>query len=196
MNNFQQEQIAKLNAIRPSDVNGMTEFNQLFNNMEFGNIRTLTDPNGNPWFVGKDIALALGYVDTKKAVARHCKGEHRMHPIQTSQGIQNIRIVSEGDMYRLVGGSQLPSAQRFESWVYDVVLPTIRKHGMYNNTLIDKESFMQKGLQNAYDTCIALDYKADEADNNAHESEQARIAAEVDLEMLEIKYKKSAHRIG
>ena len=54
-------------------------------------------------------------------------------------------------MYRLVGGSHLPAAQRFESWIYDIVLPTIRKHGMYSQSLVDQETFMAGGLDKAYD---------------------------------------------
>ena len=196
MNDFEQQQIAKLNAIRPNNTNDMTEFTKLFNSMEFGNIRTLTDPKGNPWFVGRDVATALGYVDTINAIKQHCKGEYRMHPIQTPKGVRDARIISEGDMYRLVGGSQLSSAQRFESWVYDVVIPTIRRHGMYSPELIDRESFMNNGIENAYNTYVALNHRANEADNNAHESEQARISAEVDLEMLEIKHNKMVNRIG
>lgn len=102
---------------------------QMFNSEEFGNIRTL-DKNGQPYFVASDIAKALGYVDTAKAIRTHCKGVSEMST-PTNGGIQMVKVIQEGDVYRLIMKSKLPSAERFESWVMEEVLPTIRKHGMY-----------------------------------------------------------------
>lgn len=102
---------------------------QIFNNAEFGSVRTL-EIDGKPYFVANDVAKALGYVETAKAVRTHCKGVSEMD-IPSNGGIQKMKIIPEGDIYRLVIKSQLPSAERFESWVFDEVLPSIRKNGGY-----------------------------------------------------------------
>ena len=102
---------------------------QIFENSEFGTVRTVEN-NGKTYFVANDIAKALGYVETAKAIRTHCKGVSEMDT-PSNGGIQRMKIIPEGDVYRLVIKSQLPSAERFESWVFDEVLPSIRKHGMY-----------------------------------------------------------------
>ena len=109
---------------------------QIFRNAEFGEVRTLAGANGEVLFCGADVAKALGYKDTRHAVATHCKGGTK-RPVLTSGGYQETTFISEGDVYRLITRSKLPSAERFESWVFDEVLPTIRKHGAYmtENTL-------------------------------------------------------------
>lgn len=73
----------------------------------------------------------LGYANPAKAVIDHCKGFLFWKPLETAGGIQQVRFISEGDMYRLITSSKLPAAERFEKWVYDEVLPSIRKHGAY-----------------------------------------------------------------
>lgn len=104
---------------------------QLFDNPEFGTIRTVMDENGNPLFCAKDVAMALGYTNPNKAINDHCKGVPIRYPLETAGGVQNVRFITEGDVYRLIVGSKLEGAQRFESWVFDKVVPDIRKHGMY-----------------------------------------------------------------
>ncbi|MDE5978207.1 MAG: phage antirepressor KilAC domain-containing protein, partial [Turicibacter sp.] len=81
-------------------------------------------------FVGSDIAKALGYSEPHKAVTRHTKGGMK-RTILTNGGNQEMLVIPEGDVYRLIVKSKLPQAEKFESWVFDEVLPTIRKHGMY-----------------------------------------------------------------
>ena len=103
---------------------------RLFENPEFGEIRTM-DEGGNPLFCAKDVATALGYANTNDAINRHCKGVGKLYPLQTDGGTQDTRFISEGDMYRLVASSKLEGAQRFESWIFDDVVPTIRRHGVY-----------------------------------------------------------------
>lgn len=103
---------------------------QIFNSEEFGNIRT-TEINGQPYFVASDVAKALGYSNPRKAIADHCKGVTK-RDTPTSSGVQSVSYINEGDMYRLIMKSKLPSAERFESWVMDEVLPTIRKTGGYH----------------------------------------------------------------
>lgn len=94
-------------------------------------IRVIRDENGEPNFVGKDICEALGYVNHIDAMKLHCKGVVKRYPLQTAGGKQNVRVLTEGDMYRLMTHSTLESAERFESLVFDEILPTIRKTGKY-----------------------------------------------------------------
>ena len=98
---------------------------------EGSQVRTAQDDNGNPLFCGNDVAQVLGYANPAKAVIDHCKGFLFWKPLETAGGIQQVRFISEGDMYRLITSSKLPAAERFEKWVYDEVLPSIRKHGAY-----------------------------------------------------------------
>lgn len=110
---------------------------QIFNSEEFGNIRT-AEIDGKPYFVGTDVAKALGYNNPRDAVSRHCKGVVK-RDTPTSSGIQSMSYINEGDLYRLIMKSKLPSAEKFESWVMDEVLPTIRKTGSYQKPLTTVE---------------------------------------------------------
>lgn len=94
-------------------------------------VRTTQDKHGNPLFCAKDIATILGYANPAKAVINHCKGFPIWKPLESAGGIQQARFITEGDMYRLIASSKLPTAERFESWIYDEVLPSIRKTGGY-----------------------------------------------------------------
>lgn len=110
---------------------------QIFNNPEFGNVRMIDD-GGKVLFVASDVAKALGYSVPKDAVTAHCKGALKRR-LLTNGGEQEMKVIPEGDVYRLIVHSKLPTAQKFESWVFDEVLPTIRKHGMYaTSETIDK----------------------------------------------------------
>ena len=100
-----------------------------FNNLEFGEIRTI-QKNGDVLFCGSDIARALGYARPADAISAHCKGVCVL-PTPSAGGIQNTKFITEGDVYRLLAHSKLPGAERFERWVFDEVLPSIRKHGAY-----------------------------------------------------------------
>ena len=103
---------------------------QVFNNPKFGELRTL-EIDGEPWFVANDVAIALGYKRANDAVNQHCKGTAKYRPLQTAGGTQELRIISEPDLYRLIINSKLESAQEFERWLMEEVLPAIRKHGVY-----------------------------------------------------------------
>jgi len=87
--------------------------------------------DGEPWFVGKDVAEALGYTNPSKAIGDHCKGVAKRYPLQTKGGTQEVRLINEPDVFRLVVSSQLPAAEKFERWVFEEVLPSIRKTGNY-----------------------------------------------------------------
>lgn len=123
----------------------------VFNNKEFGEVRTI-EIEGKIYFVGKDVASALGYSNSSKAVSTHCK-HIRKEVIEAPSQNRNVvktqtSLIDEGDIYRLIVRSKLESAERFESWVFDEVLPTIRKTGGYipiNNNMSDAE-IMAKAL--------------------------------------------------
>lgn len=102
---------------------------QIFENREFGSVRTM-EINGKPYFSAVDIAEALGYANPRDAVSRHCKGVVKRDTL-TRGGQQAINFIPEGDIYRLIVRSNLPSAERFESWVFDDVIPQIRQTGGY-----------------------------------------------------------------
>ena len=87
--------------------------------------------DGEPWFVGKDVAEVLGYARPNDALQQHCKGAVKRRPLSTPGGTQEVRIISEPDMLRLIVSSKLPAAEAFERWVFEEVLPSIRKTGAY-----------------------------------------------------------------
>lgn len=106
---------------------------QVFNNEEFGEIRTVTI-DSEPWFVGKDVAVALGYRDTVNALKSHVDDEDKIRgwQITTPSGTQEMTIINESGLYALIFGSKLESAKRFKHWVTSEVLPAIRKTGTYS----------------------------------------------------------------
>ena len=113
---------------------------QIFNSEEFGEIRTVTI-DGEPWFVGKDVAEALKYNEPHKAVQRHVEEDDRMkHPVTDSSGrVQDTWLISESGLYALIFGSKLDSAKRFKHWVTSEVLPAIRKTGSYQMQNLSSE---------------------------------------------------------
>lgn len=113
---------------------------QIFNSEEFGEVR-MAEINGKPYFVATDVATALGYTNPRKAISDHCKGVTK-RDTPTSSGVQQMSYINEGDLYRLIMKSKLPSAEKFEKWVMEEVLPSIRKNGGYiagQETLSDEE---------------------------------------------------------
>lgn len=100
-----------------------------FNDSEFGEIRTIQKED-KVLFCGSDIARALGYARPADAISAHCKVVCVL-PTPSAGGVQNTKFITEGDIYRLIAHSKLPSAERFERWVFDEILPSIRKHGAY-----------------------------------------------------------------
>ena len=126
----------------------------IFENKEFGQVRTVTVED-KPFFVAKDVATALGYADTTNAIKQHCRWvakHHLPHPQSKTKTLE-VNVIPEGDIYRLVAHSELPEAEKFESWVFDEVLPTIRKTGGYipSDGLSDDE-VMAKALMIAQKT--------------------------------------------
>ena len=101
----------------------------VFESGEFGRVRVIEE-NGRALFCGTDVAKALGYVRPRNAVNAHCKGALKRGSL-TDGGVQELTFIPEGDVYRLITHSRLPGAERFEKWVFDEVLPAIRKTGGY-----------------------------------------------------------------
>lgn len=100
----------------------------------------IVEESGTSWFVGKDVCQLLGYRNETAAMNRHCKEVMKRYPLQTSGGVQELRVLSEGDVMRLICGSKLPEAVIFERWVFEEVLPSIRKNGAYlSPTLTDAQ---------------------------------------------------------
>ncbi len=103
----------------------------IFTSEEFGNVRTILI-DGEPWFVGKDVALALGYKNPQQTIRIHVFDEDKgVREILTPGGRQEIPVINESGLYSLILSSKLPSARQFKHWVTSEILPAIRKHGMY-----------------------------------------------------------------
>lgn len=105
---------------------------QIFNNPEFGEVRTI-QIDGDPWFVGKDVAAALEYENTRDAISRHVDEEDK-NTVAFHDGIRgnpNMTVINESGVYALIFGSKLERAKRFKHWVTSEVLPAIRKTGQY-----------------------------------------------------------------
>jgi prophage antirepressor-like protein len=94
-------------------------------------VRVVKDENGNVLFVGKDVAVALGYSNYRDAINSHCKGVVKSATLQTAGGPQQVRVLTQADVLRLVVSSRLPEAVKFEAWVFEVVLPEIAETGSY-----------------------------------------------------------------
>lgn len=104
---------------------------QIFNSPEFGQIRTI-ERDGEPWFVGKDVAAALGYTDLNKAIMMHVDEEDKLNDkMASSLGQRGGWFINESGLYSLVLSSKLPGAKQFKRWITSEVIPTIRKHGAY-----------------------------------------------------------------
>ena len=145
---------------------------QTFSNAEFGEIRT-AEIEDKIYFCASDVAKALGYINPNKAINDHCRAiTKRATPI--SGKMQEINYIPEGDVYRLITHSKLASAERFEVWVFDEVLPSIRKHGAYMT-----EQTLEEALTSP-DFLIKLATQLKEAkeQNKALEIEKAALTVE------------------
>lgn len=109
-------------------------------------VRAICLENKEPLFVAKDICDVLGYKDSINAIKQHCKGVVKLHPLQTAGGTQKVRVIDEPELYRLVIGSKLPAAEKFERWVFEEVLPTIRKTGSYTTDQLQQLNHWHKDI--------------------------------------------------
>lgn len=122
--------------------------------------------NGEPRFVGSDIAKLLGYKNVRDALIRHCRGVVK-HDILTNGGLQKVSIIPESDIYRLIINSELPSAEKFERWVMEEVLPSLRQKGYYqmaaqkNNNFIDlrNQTYQRISINNQTVRTVIFDSK-------------------------------------
>ena len=107
-------------------------------NFNGADIRVITDEQGAPWFVAKDVAELLEYADTDQAVRIHCKAA-KTYPVEMTGQVRHVKVIPERDLYRLVMRSQMPAAEAFEEWVVGEVLPAIRKTGSYQKPMTQAE---------------------------------------------------------
>lgn len=122
---------------------------QIFNSPEFGAIRTI-EKDGEPWFVGKDVAVVLGYGDTDQALRKHIDDEDKLtRRFDGSGQNRQMTIINESGLYSLVLSSKLPTAKKFKRWVTSEIIPSIRKHGAYmtpetlEKVLLSPDTLMQ-----------------------------------------------------
>ena len=144
---------------------------KIFENSEFGELRTIKDEKGEPWFVGKDVAKALGFTNTRDAIRTHVFEEDKgVDLVDTLGGRQKMTVVNESGLYALVFGSQLENAKKFKHWVTSEVLPAIRKHGSYMS-----EEVIEKTLSDPdYLIMLATNLKEEKAKRMLAEAENER----------------------
>ena len=118
---------------------------QIFKNDRFGEVRVV-EIEGKAHFVGIDVAKALRYQKPNDAITRHCRASVKHGVIDNLGRNQETTVITEGDIYRLIAKSQLPGAKEFESWIFDEILPSIRKHGAYLTPQKTEELLMNPDL--------------------------------------------------
>lgn len=137
---------------------------QIFNSEEFGDIRTVTIEN-EPWFVGKDVATALGYADTFGALKKHIMDEDKLVcQIDSAGQKRDVTVINESGLYALIFGSKLESAKRFKHWVTSEVLPAIRKTGAYQKPMTTDQKIQLLAQGN-----VELTEKIDKVDKDLQE---------------------------
>lgn len=146
---------------------------QIFNNPEFGSIRTI-EQNGEPWFVGKDVAEALGYSNASKALADHVDEQDKLNNESlVSLGQRGGWLINESGLYSLCFSSKLEGAKKFKRWVTSEVLPSIRKTGNYMMPklskemqalfLLDQRTVQQEQRITALESSMVVDYGQQQA---------------------------------
>lgn len=152
---------------------------------EFGKVRTV-EAGGRVWFCARDVASALGYANPKDAVNRHCRPKGvRVHDLLTAGGRQKVKFIDEGNLYRLMAGSRLPSAERFESWIFDDLVPRTLKEGGY---LLDIKGETDSELLSR--ALLLAENKIKERDRHISvlEEKNARNAIELNLQAPKVRY--------
>lgn len=130
---------------------------QIFNNTEFGSVRTVVI-NNEPYFVGNDVATILGYAEPRSTVSKKVDAEDRgVAKLETPSGMQEMTVINESGLYTLILGSKLESAKRFKHWVTSEVLPSIRRTGTYNMPGTYKEALIQLIAQVEENEKLALE---------------------------------------
>ena len=153
---------------------------QVFKNEHFGEVRTIEE-DGKVLFCGSDCAKALGYQNPSRDVNRHCKYIEKRCTTDSVGRQQETLFIPEGDLYRLITHSKLPSAEKFESWVFDEVLPTIRKHGAYMTPETIEEAILNP------DTIIKIATALKEEQDKNKALEAANSALTVEKQIMQPK---------
>lgn len=157
---------------------------QIFNNPEFGEIRTV-EVDGEPWFVGKDVTLALGYSDTDQALRKHVDEEDKLTRQFNGSGQNRVMtIINESGLYSLVLSSKLPGAKRFKRWVTAEVLPSIRKHGAY----MTPETLEEAILNPDYIIKLATALKSEQDKRKALEAANSALTVEKQIMQPKAEY--------
>jgi len=140
---------------------------QAFENQKFGKIRTMLDSSGKILLCGNDVARALGYSDPVNALKQHCKKDGVVfhHLIDGLGRKQRTKFITEGNLYRLILRSKLPSAEQFEKWVVETVLPAIRRNGLYMTPQAVNDFLSNPG------SAAALTFKLRQAEDKVTEME-------------------------
>lgn len=130
---------------------------QIFQNKEFGEVRSLVI-NNEPWFVGKDVAEALGYKNSKNAVPTHVDEEDKLSTqIEYTGQKRNVTVINESGLYSLILSSKLPNAKKFKRWVTSEVLPTLRKTGSYAKAPTDPRQLLKLTIEAHEQTAQRVD---------------------------------------
>ena len=130
---------------------------QIFQNKEFGEVRSLVI-NNEPWFVGKDVAEALGYKNSKNAVPTHVDEEDKLSTqIEYTGQKRNVTVINESGLYSLILSSKLPNAKKFQRWVTSEVLPTLRKTGSYTKVPTDPRELLMLTIKAHEQTAQRVD---------------------------------------
>lgn len=130
---------------------------QIFQNKEFGEVRSLVI-NNEPWFVGKDVAEALGYKNSRNAVPTHVDEEDKLSTqIEYTGQKRNVTVINESGLYSLILSSKLPSAKKFKHWVTSEVLPTLRKTGSYTKAPTDPRQLLKLTIEAHEQTAQRVD---------------------------------------
>ena len=130
---------------------------QIFQNKEFGEVRSLVI-NNEPWFVGKDVAEALGYKNSKNAVPTHVDEEDKLSTqIEYTGQKRNVTVINESGLYSLILSSKLPNAKKFKRWVTSEVLPTLRKTGSYTKVPTDPRELLMLTIKAHEQTAQRVD---------------------------------------
>ena len=157
---------------------------KIFENEEFGQVRTI-NIDGEPWFVGKDVAKILGYKDTSDAMRRHVDDEDKLTRCFTDSGQKReLYIINESGLYSVILSSKLPSAKRFKRWVTSEVLPVIRKTGSYE---MDDYSPEMKAILMHDKKLVKIDNRVTDLENHMtiDYGEQVVLGDEVNKEVLD-----------
>ena len=171
---------------------------KIFENEEFGQVRTI-NIDGEPWFVGKDVAKILGYKDTSDAMRRHVDDEDKLTRCFTDSGQKReLYIINESGLYSVILSSKLPSAKRFKRWVTSEVLPAIRKTGIYD---MDEYSPEMKAILMHDKKLVKIDNRVTDLENHMtiDYGEQVVLGDEVNKAVLDAlggKYSNAYNEIG